>query len=112
MMEALRRCLKSLGSLKGRAVVAAVSGGADSVCLLLALAQLRIEFGYDVEAVHCNHGLRGREADADERFVRALCAKLGLKLRVYRARLRKGSAVEERGRDFRRRCFAKACAAS
>jgi tRNA(Ile)-lysidine synthase len=47
----------------------ALSGGADSVALLLVLQQL----GYRVEAVHCNFRLRGEESDRDEAFVLALC---------------------------------------
>ena len=53
---------------EGRYVVA-LSGGADSVCLLLILLQL----GYRVEAAHCNFRLRGAESDRDEAFVVALC---------------------------------------
>jgi tRNA(Ile)-lysidine synthetase-like protein len=112
MIEALRHFLKDLGSLKGKTLFAAVSGGADSVCLLLALDQLRPEFGYQLRALHCNHGLRGRSSDADERFVRKLCQKLRIRLRTYRTRLGKGSGTEERGREFRRRCFRQACQAA
>ena len=49
--------------------LAALSGGADSVALLLALRKL----SYDVEAVHCNFHLRGAESDRDEQFCLALC---------------------------------------
>jgi len=49
----------------------AVSGGADSVCLLLMLQQL----GYQVEAVHCNFHLRGDESQRDEEFVKNLCSE-------------------------------------
>ena len=49
----------------------ALSGGADSVCLLLVCKSL----GYDVEAVHCNFHLRGDEADRDEMFCQQLCER-------------------------------------
>ena len=58
----------------GMHVIAAVSGGADSVCLLLALKELSKELGITVEAFHLHHGLRGAEADRDADFVRDLCA--------------------------------------
>lgn len=58
-----------------------LSGGADSVALLLLLR----ERGGRVEAAHVNHGLRGEDADGDETFVRALCAELNVPLLVYRA---------------------------
>ena len=50
----------------------ALSGGADSVALLLVLREL----GYRVEAVHCNFHLRGEESDRDETFVKKLCSRL------------------------------------
>ena len=49
----------------------ALSGGADSVCLLLCLKEL----GYRIEAVHCNFHLRGEESNRDEQFVKELCKK-------------------------------------
>ena len=49
----------------------ALSGGADSVALLLVLKQL----GYNIEAVHCNFHLRGDESDRDENFCKELCCK-------------------------------------
>lgn len=59
-------------------VCAALSGGADSVSLLRALLTLSDELGVDVSACHLNHGLRGEESDADERFCRDLCQKLNV----------------------------------
>lgn len=57
-----------------------LSGGADSVALLLALRAARV----DVRAVHCNFSLRGGESDRDERFVRELCLRLSVPLEVRR----------------------------
>ena len=56
----------------------AVSGGADSVCLLLVLKKL----GYQVEAVHCNFNLRGEESVRDEQFVIRLCKDKGIALHL------------------------------
>ena len=56
----------------------AVSGGADSVCLLLCLKEL----GYRTEAVHCNFHLRGDESDRDEQFVIDLCRKNDISLHL------------------------------
>lgn len=52
----------------------ALSGGADSVSLLLALHDL----GYQIEACHCNFHLRGEESDRDEAFCLHLCQRLGI----------------------------------
>lgn len=56
----------------------ALSGGADSVCLLLALRQL----DYQIEAVHCNFHLRGDESNRDEKFVVDLCKKQDVELHL------------------------------
>ncbi len=56
--------------------VVALSGGADSVALLLLLD----EMGYNVHAAHCNFNLRGGESERDERFCVALCNRLGIQL--------------------------------
>ena len=62
----------------GDGVLAAVSGGADSVCLLLVLAELKKKLGIRLCAFHLNHGLRGPEADRDEMFTKDLCSELGI----------------------------------
>ena len=56
---------------KGALYLVGLSGGADSVALLLVMRRL----GYRVEGVHCNFHLRGRESDRDEVFCRDLCRK-------------------------------------
>ena len=56
----------------------ALSGGPDSVALLLLLH----DFNYLIEAVHCNFHLRGEESDRDELFCKDLCAQLNVKLHV------------------------------
>ena len=56
----------------------ALSGGADSVALLLALKKI----GYNIEAAHCNFHLRGEESDRDEDFCKKLCHKLDIKLHL------------------------------
>jgi tRNA(Ile)-lysidine synthase len=84
----------------GERVCAAVSGGADSVALLLALREANAEkasLGVVLSAVHVHHGLRGGDADADEAFVRALCARVGVALTVERVDVAARQAAEREG---------------
>ena len=60
----------------GAHVLVACSGGADSVCLLLLLWELRDELGIQLAAAHVHHGLRGESADGDAAFVEELSEKL------------------------------------
>jgi len=73
----------------GDRICAAVSGGADSVALLLLLhaanALPRHGLGVGLSAVHVHHGLRGEEADGDLAFVEALCLRLAVPLHVHYA---------------------------
>ena len=90
----------------GDTVICAVSGGADSVCMLHVLLSLRGRLGIMVEAVHFNHHLRGTEADRDEAFVRALCADLEVVLHVGNGDVRARAAqthesIEEAARALR-----------
>src|ERR1700756_958364 len=64
--------------LAGERVCVAVSGGADSVALLLLLVDLQKELGVVLSVAHFNHKLRGKDSDKDERFVAKLAAKYGL----------------------------------
>ena len=94
----------------GDAVVAALSGGADSVSLLHALTELSGELGITVSACHVNHHLRGEEADADMHFCESLCDRLGVELRVLEADVasmqQKHESLEECARRVRYDFFA------
>lgn len=63
---------------KESTVLVALSGGADSVALLVVLQKL----GYRCEAIHCNFHLRGEESNHDENFTTELCRKLGVNLHI------------------------------
>ena len=91
-----------------RAVVVALSGGPDSVCLLdlFALMRERGEIDAAIHAAHLNHGLRGGESDEDERFARELAGRMGLPITAERrdigaARAEDGGSVEEVARRER-----------
>ncbi len=62
-------------------VLAAVSGGPDSVCMLHVLAGLREELGFELRVAHLDHRFRGDESRRDAEFVRELADKLGLPCR-------------------------------
>lgn len=79
----LARLIREERWLPARArLLVAVSGGLDSMVLLTALGKLAAAFHWRLEAAHFNHQLRGRAADADERFVRRACAKLAVTCHV------------------------------
>ncbi|HEX4577962.1 MAG TPA: tRNA lysidine(34) synthetase TilS [Edaphobacter sp.] len=73
----------------GDRICVAVSGGADSVALLLTLhaanSTPRESLGVGLSAVHIHHGLRGAEADADQQFVEDLCISLDTPLHLHHA---------------------------
>ena len=97
---------------KEDSVIAGISGGADSVCLLFMLLKLQKELGFALMAVHVNHGIRGAEAERDEAYVKRLCRQWNVRLKVYRENVpayakENGMTEEEAGRDIRRTCFCK-----
>ncbi|MBE6635065.1 MAG: tRNA lysidine(34) synthetase TilS [Ruminococcaceae bacterium] len=59
-------------------VVIGLSGGADSVLLLIFLLNLKKRMDFTLKAIHVNHMIRGSEADHDEDFCRELCFALGV----------------------------------
>lgn len=93
-------------ALPGEKLVIGLSGGMDSVCLFHILKKL----GYELEAVHVHHGIRGEEADRDEAFAEALCRKENVPFHSYRFDVPKISRTqhlseEEAGRAVRRQAF-------
>ncbi len=106
----LRRALRGPCRLPaGATLLVAVSGGADSTALLVALASLAPEFGLSLHAAHLHHGLRGHEADGDLEFVRELCERLAIPLDAARwdcrARMRRRGLSGEAGLRTLRREF-------
>ena len=104
--------LEMLPSRGGR-VLAGVSGGADSVCLLLVLAALREDLDFDLRAIHIHHGLRER-AGEDLAFTQDLCAGLQVPCRTWYVDAAAyaaghGLGVEEACRILRYQCFEQAC---
>ncbi len=75
--------------------LALVSGGPDSVALLLAL----VGIGGKPIVLHVDHGLRGEESRQDAEFVRALCSRLGVVCEVRRAELGRGNLQDEARRE-------------
>ena len=90
----------------GSRVIAALSGGADSVCLLGLLKELEGEMELKLRAVHVHHGLRGQEADRDAEFAKAFCDTLSVPCHIIKADVKKlardsGMSEEEAGRRLR-----------
>lgn len=90
----------------GGAVLCAVSGGADSVCLLHWLLRRREEVGFSLTAAHFDHMIRGEESARDAAFVEGLCREWGVPLALGRGDVpaearRRGEGLEEAGRRLR-----------
>lgn len=110
MVEKVRIYMEQQGMIPENGnVVAGVSGGADSVCLLLVLTKLRKKLGLTLSVVHVDHGLR-KEAGEDAAFVQELCARLEVPFVLRRADVaqiacREGISGEEAGRNVRYEAF-------
>ena len=88
------------------ALLCALSGGADSVCLLHLLRRLSGELGFRLEAAHYHHGIRGEEADRDRDFVAELCREWSIPLHHGRGDVpawarERGLGLEEAARELR-----------
>jgi tRNA(Ile)-lysidine synthase len=94
----------------GQRVGVAVSGGADSVCLLVVLRELAPRWGLALSVLHLNHRLRGGESDADEKYVGDLASQFGLEMHSARADVLAmaascGDNLEQAARRARREFF-------
>lgn len=92
------------------AVLAGVSGGADSLALLHLLAEAMPDARRRLVAVHVHHGLRGADADRDQRWVENQCRRLRVPCLVYRRDVRAEAerhklSLESAGRLARQECF-------
>lgn len=84
-------------------VIAAVSGGADSMALLAFALRHAGDWGCAVEAAHVNHGLRGARADEDEAFVASFCAAHGVPLHRHSPAAAGVPVPDRPGEDWARR---------
>ncbi len=83
---------------EGATVVAAVSGGSDSMVLLNILNSLKSEYKINLCAAHVNHCLRGDAADGDQRFVEEKCNELGVSVHVLKVDV--AAKAKESGEGF------------
>jgi len=90
----------------GQGAGVAVSGGADSVCLLYALVELAPRWNLRLSVLHLDHGLRGEESRRDVEFVRHLAARLSLPATIRTVDLTASPGnLEQAGRHARLRFF-------
>ncbi len=103
MLEQIKKALQEAHVTPGDGIVAGVSGGMDSMALIVALHDLGMN---SLFAAHLNHGIRGDEADADAAFVRASMAERSIpyfekKMDVPKIAQREGKGMEEAAREAR-----------
>ena len=103
-----KKRLFELGVDYGASVLAAVSGGVDSMCMLDALVHCQLDL--DISVAHVNFNLRGQESDADTRMVEQWCAEHGITLYLESFQTteyarEQGISIEMAARDLRYNWF-------
>jgi tRNA(Ile)-lysidine synthase len=110
MITKVKKTIAAYNMLDRNKVIVALSGGADSMCLLDVLIKLKDELDIQVSAVHINHQIRGEEAYRDENFVRAYCKENNIPLQVFQIdvpeiAVKNRISLELAGRNERYRIF-------
>jgi len=96
-----------LAPVRGKRVAVGLSGGLDSVVLLHVLRDLAPRFGYQLSAVHVNHGLSPNAGDW-QRFCSALCLELDVPFKAFKVKVKKHrQGLEAAAREARRAAFQK-----
>lgn len=95
---------------KGDSVCVAVSGGADSMCLLFLLNEMSPVLGISLSAVHVEHGIRGQSSIDDMEYVKRQCGELDIPLKTVQVDIPAaaeiaGTTLEETARNERYRIF-------
>ncbi|MFZ2225952.1 MAG: tRNA lysidine(34) synthetase TilS [Candidatus Moraniibacteriota bacterium] len=88
-------------------IVLGVSGGPDSTCLLDIFCKLQNKYNLELAIAHINYGLRGKDSEKDEQFVKKLVNKYSLPLEILKAKVREKNKSEEKLRDIRYAFFEK-----
>jgi tRNA(Ile)-lysidine synthase len=108
LIDRVRRTIRRFGLItQGGRLIAALSGGGDSVAMVHLLRDIEQSGGFElVGLAHLNHMLRGAAADEDEAFCREMAARLGLLIEVERADVRQlalqtGRSLEDAARRAR-----------
>lgn len=110
MIEEVRKYVNKNHMIQpGDRIVAGISGGADSVCLLLVLLELRETQSFELSVVHVNHGIR-KEAYQDAEYVEMLCRERGIPFRLVEKDVEAVAGIyrlspEEAGRKVRYEAF-------
>ena len=107
VVASAKSVLAAAGGLRGKRIVAGLSGGVDSVVLLHVLHALAPAFGYRLSAFHVNHGM-SPNADDWQEFCSSLCLESGIPFKAAGVKVKnQHHGLEAAARDARRAAFMK-----
>jgi len=93
--------------LNNKRIIAAVSGGPDSMCLLYLLNNLKNKYKLKIDVCHVNYKIRGKDADNDEKIVKEFCEKMSIKYHILNCHNLSKRNSENELRDIRYSFFEK-----